>query len=100
MKPSPAKREQLWEHVLESAQQPGFFERSNHLFSRRAMLSRGFNGIGALGLAAALGPQTSAADNPLATRQSHFPARARRVIHLWMNGAPRRSTPLIQSHRC
>ena len=52
--------------------------------------------MGAVGLASILGelgmPAASArADgfvNPLAPRQPHFPAKAKRVIHLFMNGGP------------
>ncbi len=94
----PVNRDQLWENVLEHAHQPDFFDNNSHLFSRRAMLGRGFNGIGTLGLAAAIsqqaswaetsGQQSAAAGSPLTPRQPHFPARAKRVIHLWMNGAP------------
>ncbi len=66
-------------------------------WSRRAVLCRSFNGLGSLGLAAVLSAevcaqQTSLAEavgsSPLASRVVHFPARAKRVIHLWMNGAP------------
>ncbi|MBM3847986.1 MAG: DUF1501 domain-containing protein, partial [Verrucomicrobia bacterium] len=54
------------------------------------MLARCFNGIGALGLAAALGERAFGAELPglIAPRAPHFPPRAKRVIHLWMNGAP------------
>ncbi|MDA0812342.1 MAG: DUF1501 domain-containing protein [Verrucomicrobia bacterium] len=62
------------------------------------MLAKCFNGIGALGLAAAMGQRASGADIPSATVGSpanalmpqvpHFAAKAKHVIHLWMNGAP------------
>lgn len=68
-------------------------------YSRREMLSRSGLGFGAIGLASVL-QQTgllqptvaSAAGgvalNPLAPRHPHFPAKAKRVIHLFMNGGP------------
>jgi len=67
--------------------------------SRRAMLCRSFSGMGAMGLAAVLGHSrsnsTCAAESaeslvrsPLAAKIGHFPAKAKHVIHLWMNGAP------------
>ena len=97
MKKIPLSRDQLWKNVLEQARQPNFFE-NNHLFSRRTMLAKGFNGIGTLGLAAAISQQASGAassgsaqassGSPLMPQTPHFPARAKRVIHLWMNGAP------------
>jgi hypothetical protein len=47
-------------------------------------------GFGALGLAdlLACSANPQAGQVPLAPRQPHFPARARRVIHLFMNGGP------------
>jgi hypothetical protein len=52
-------------------------------------------GFGLLGLANLLGPQTLNAEqsaervtSPLAPRQPHFPARAKRVIHIFANGGP------------
>jgi hypothetical protein len=46
-----------------------------------------------LGLAAVLGADLRSASaattaNPLAPRPGHFPAKAKRIIHLWMNGGP------------
>jgi hypothetical protein len=66
------------------------------VFSRREMLTRAGGGAGLLALAALLGdegmivPSVAAvpADNPLAPRQSHFPAAAKNVIWLFMNGGP------------
>ena len=60
-------------------------------FTRRDVLSRCTHGVGLLGLAAAMGPEALAAaegSGPLAAKAPHFPARAKRVIHLWMNGGP------------
>src|SRR5947209_3567043 len=68
--------------------------------SRREVLCRIGGGFGALGLASVcadlgrlpLGAATvtgaAGSSNPLAPRTPHFPARAKRVIFLFMNGAP------------
>jgi hypothetical protein len=68
----------------------------NFPLSRRELLQRTGMGFGAIGLAGVLGDfgllnQASAADayrNPLAPKEPHFPAKAKRVIHLFMNGGP------------
>ena len=49
------------------------------MFSRREMLLSLGGGLGALGLAPLLGATT---------RNTHFAPRARRIIHLFMNGGP------------
>src|SRR5947209_6969134 len=61
--------------------------------TRRQMLHRVGTGMGVLGLAGVLADAgllaaeaTSA--NPLAPKGPHFPGRAKRVIHLFMNGGP------------
>jgi hypothetical protein len=64
------------------------------LVSRREMLCRSGMGFAALGLAGVLAsdgrlsaaPET--AINPLTPRGPHFPGKAKRVIHLFMNGGP------------
>ena len=65
--------------------------------SRRELLRRTGTGLGMLGMAGILQDAGSlvphaAADegygNPLAPRQPHFPAKAKHVIHLFMNGGP------------
>lgn len=62
--------------------------------SRRAFLSRCGSGFGLLGLATLLADSSSAgqpsasSQSPLAPRASHFPARAKRVIHFFANGGP------------
>ena len=59
--------------------------------TRREFLARTGSGFGLLALAGLLGQDESRAcspPNPLATRPSHFPARARSVIWLFMNGGP------------
>lgn len=62
----------------------------DRFLSRRDFLSRCGLGFGTLGLGALLG-QTLAAeggrlDHPLAPRPPQFPARAKRVIHIFANG--------------
>ena len=67
--------------------------------SRRELLSRSGLGFGAIGLASVLqqaellsptmaGAASGADLNPLAPKHPHFPAKAKRVIHLFMNGGP------------
>ena len=70
--------------------------------NRRQLLARAGGGAGLLALAAMLaeegllipaatGAESGAADprlNPLAPKQSHFPAKAKSVIWLFMNGGP------------
>ncbi len=65
------------------------------MITRREMLARFGTGLGTLGLAtvlhdggllAAEGEPTS--KNPLAPKRAHFRPRAKRVIHLFMNGGP------------
>ncbi len=62
--------------------------------SRRQMLQRLGTGIGALGLAGLLQSELAAAaqdavpGNPLSPRQPMFAPRAKRIIHLFMNGGP------------
>ncbi|MEX2188781.1 MAG: DUF1501 domain-containing protein [Pirellulales bacterium] len=69
--------------------------------SRREMLVRSGMGFGALGLcglfgessaaagdAASDGAIANAAGGPLSPRAPHFPAKAKRVIHFFLNGGP------------
>jgi hypothetical protein len=66
--------------------------------TRRELLNRCGLGFGALALADLMGqagllaaaPVADAPDSldPLAPRKPHFPAKAKRVIHLFMNGGP------------
>src|SRR3954451_2321548 len=57
--------------------------------SRRDLLCRCGMGFASLGLADLLAGQgLLAATNPLVPRQPHFPGKAKRVIHLFMNGGP------------
>ncbi|MSO22277.1 MAG: DUF1501 domain-containing protein [Acidobacteria bacterium] len=58
--------------------------------SRRFLLRRAACGFGLLGLASLLADETQAAEpsNPLVPSPPHFPARAKRVIFLFMHGGP------------
>jgi hypothetical protein len=68
------------------------------LLTRRELLCRSGLGFGLLGLASVLHGEgllaTSGTDagppagNPLAPKRPHFPAKAKRVVHLFMNGGP------------
>src|SRR6185295_19768994 len=62
--------------------------------SRRDMLRRLGAGVGSLGLAGvlaqagALGAATADAGSPMLPRAPHFPAKAKRIIQLFMPGGP------------
>src|SRR6056297_1232420 len=57
--------------------------------SRRAMLQRCGMGFGAAALHSLLSDEVAgAATSPLAAKPPHFPAKAKHVIHLFMNGGP------------
>jgi hypothetical protein len=63
--------------------------------SRRDMLARCANGFGAVALAALLGEKGYGEDvsskrdaDPMAPRPSHYPAKAKNVIFLFMDGGP------------
>src|SRR5947209_5999272 len=64
------------------------------MLTRRELLARTGTGLGLLGLAGLLSEQgllaseAAPADNLLAPRAPHFRPRARRIIHLYMNGGP------------
>ncbi len=65
------------------------------LFTRRQMLRHMGTGLGVLGFATLLRdagllvPDASAAShNPLAPKPSPLPARAKRIIHIYLNGGP------------
>jgi hypothetical protein len=56
---------------------------------RRDMLRRSGMGMGMLGLAGLMSEESSAAGiDPLAVKPPHFEPRAKRVVHLFMNGGP------------
>ncbi len=57
--------------------------------NRREMLRQSCAGFGMLALHGLLGSEASAASlNPLAAKQPHFPAKAKRIIFLLMKGGP------------
>jgi hypothetical protein len=61
--------------------------------TRREFLCRTGMGFAGVGLASLLGSEVARAaptvsTNPLAPKAPHFPGKARRVIHLFMNGGP------------
>ena len=60
------------------------------MLTRREMLRRTGTGLGMLGLAGVLADSglLRAADNPLAPHAPHFPAKAKHVIHIYLNGGP------------
>jgi hypothetical protein len=66
------------------------------LLTRRELLARSGMGFGMIGLADLLAsegllnaePISPTYTSPLIPRQPHFPAKAQRVIHLFMNGGP------------
>src|ERR1043166_9662255 len=66
----------------------------SRLIARRWFLRQCGVGLGSIALASLLGEDsargaaTPATTNPLAPRQPHFKPRARRVIYLFMGGAP------------
>ena len=55
-------------------------------YSRRDLLRMTGAGLGTVGLSQLLAEQTPA--NPLMPKEPHFPAKAKHVIHLFLNGAP------------
>ena len=60
-------------------------------YTRRDFLNRCGMGMGSLALASLFSDQARGASsslNPLTPKQPHFPASAKRVIHLFMNGGP------------
>ena len=65
-----------------------------HPLSRRDLLRRSGMGLGTVGLAGLLAQDGLLAaprvnqNNLLTPRQPHFPARAKRVIHFFLNGGP------------
>jgi len=60
-------------------------------FNRRELLSRAGTGLGLLGLSALMAdesPRGSGTSGPIAPKQPHFAAKAKRVIHFFCNGGP------------
>ena len=73
--------------------------------TRREALRMMGAGMGSIGLASLIGQQTALADatNPLAPKSPHFPARAKRIIQLFMPGGPSQVDtfdykPLLSKH--
>ena len=58
------------------------------VIGRRDFLNRVGMGFGALAASTLFNDNASAAINPLSVKEPHFPARAKSVIHLFMNGGP------------
>ena len=58
------------------------------MLNRRMMLERSAMGMGSLALGSMLQSADASEANPLAVRKPHFAAKAKRVIHLFMNGGP------------
>ncbi|WP_020473147.1 DUF1501 domain-containing protein [Zavarzinella formosa] len=59
--------------------------------TRREMLRKSGVGFGMLGLAAVMNQDARGAEpslNPLLPKKPHFPAKAKRVIHIFANGGP------------
>lgn len=54
--------------------------------TRREFLMKSGMGFGALGLAAFLPGESQAAVDPFSPKSPHFPAKAKRVIHIFLNG--------------
>src|ERR1051326_360986 len=72
---------------------PVFAPPSPAFATRRDFLRRAGNGFGLLALTGLLGQEklwaaTTPATNPLAPKPPHFPAKAKSVIWLFMNGGP------------
>ncbi len=63
---------------------------AERFLTRRQWLARFGMGMGTVGLGALLGEEARAAAdlNPLAPKNPHFPAKAKRVIHIFAQGAP------------
>ncbi len=56
--------------------------------SRRRLLQQTAVGFGSVALNAILGQEALAAQNPLAAKPTHHPARAKRIVFLFMKGGP------------
>jgi hypothetical protein len=61
---------------------------STNRFSRRDLLRTMGAGFGVAGLASTLNAATVASLDPMAPKAPHFPARAKHVIFLFLNGGP------------
>jgi hypothetical protein len=63
------------------------YEKFARTMTRRSFLGRASTGIGSMALASLLNPSTGRAEDA-GLRGRHFPAKAKRVIHLYMAGGP------------
>lgn len=63
-------------------------EKEQQPVSRRRMLGQFGGSMGMVGAASLLSPQQLSAASGFAGSGPHFPAKAKRVIHLFMNGGP------------
>jgi hypothetical protein len=65
-------------------------DKTCNCLSRRQMLLRSANGFGAVALSALMNEEAAArnAAGPLASRAGHYPARAKSIIFLYMDGGP------------
>ena len=61
---------------------------SNNSFTRRAALQRIALGFGGLAFADMLSAESASDGHPLAPKAPHFPAKAKRIIFLFMHGGP------------
>src|SRR5256885_8202977 len=62
--------------------------RPEEVFSRRQFLTRCGMGLGVLGLASLLSEEVLAAGASGIVKPTHFPAKAKHVIHIFAQGAP------------
>src|SRR5437773_6972925 len=75
-------------------QRMNFLENLNKLSTRRTFLARSSTGLGAVALASLLNGKLFGAEPKAATKSGgilkglHHPAKAKRVIYLFMSGAP------------
>src|SRR5207302_8717034 len=69
-------------------------KRDLKMLTRRDMLQRVGTGFGVIGLASLINDQqmlatpSAGSTNPLAPKQPHFAPKAKRIIHVFMNGGP------------
>src|SRR5580658_6291671 len=62
--------------------------------TRREFLARSGTGLGCLGLASLVGPTSDTANaasagmSPMSPRSAQYPAKAKHVIHIFLNGGP------------
>jgi hypothetical protein len=82
---------------------PTFCGQFQQAMNRRDLLKVSANGFGLLALGGLLAGQSQAAGNPLAAKAGHFPAKAKRIIFLFMHGGPSQvdtfdPKPLLAKH--